>query len=276
MNPKIAIHETAFVTCAFRAWDDSLSQDVYAKLWPQKKTEEHAKRYAQAVSEHEPFAHSIRNRYFYQKIDQLHRSGKVALLINFGCGFSMYPFLMDENLVHIEIDQPDVIGYKKKKILEWQSSGKLPRREIHHIASDFNDKNFGELLASISSIKKGRPSFILIEGVLFFIGMDDTERLFELFNTLQGQGEFIGSVSFTKSLEETEAFRRLISFVEGNLEKNQKFHYQTVPHEFYKELHDYELIDHQDTLSLAGTYAPQHLLNPNDVLNEHMYLLKKQ
>ena len=36
---NIKIHETAFVTSTFRAFDENLSQDNFAKLWQNSKTE---------------------------------------------------------------------------------------------------------------------------------------------------------------------------------------------------------------------------------------------
>ena len=77
-------------------------------------------------------------------------------------------------------------------------------------------------------------------------------------------------------LEQQLVFKKLIDYVEDNLEKNERFQYQTVPDEFYANLKGYELIDHQDTFSLSAIYKPKRTLTKEDVLNEHMYLLKKQ
>lgn len=275
MKEKIAIHETAFVTSAFRASNEALSKDTYAKLWPTDKTEEHAQRYANSVSKYEPFAHCLRNRFFLETMNKLIAADKIGVLINFGCGFSMYPFLLDENLLHIEIDKPDIIDYKKQKIESFVKDGTLPHREIHYISTDFNHDKEIALLSEIKRIKKGRPSFILIEGVLFFIGRGDAERLFNLFEKIQDANEFIGSVSFRKSLEGTKVFKKMISFIEGNLDKNEKFNCQTVDDKFYRNLGRYNLINHCDTLNLAKTYAPDKSLVIDEVLNEHMYILEK-
>ena len=276
MKPKITIHETAFVTSVFRASDETVSKDVYAKFWPSKKTTKHAERYTKNVSVYEPLAHCLRNRYFLEKIAELHTMNKIKILINFGCGFSMYPFLLDKHLHHNEIDQQDVIAYKSKNIAFWQSIGKLPKRNIQYIVSNFNNDNFESLLLRIESIKKDRPSFILIEGVLFFLGKNNTDRLFKLFDALQGSNEYIGSVSFQESLKATPVFQKMIDFVEKNLEKNQQFHYQMIDDSYYEQLINYRLIDHQNTLSMASTYAPDKVIEKDKILNEHSYLLKKK
>ena len=276
LTEKIAIHETAFVTSAFRASNRTLSKDPYAQLWPTEKTTVHAQHYASSVSDYEPFAHCLRNRFFFEILNNLVTKNKIEILINFGCGFSMYPFLLPKKLVHIEIDKSNVIDYKKGKIQSFQSNGFIPLREVHYIAADFNRDGEAELLSEIKKIKNGRPSFILIEGVLFFISGGDSKRLFSLFDKIQGTNEFIGSVSFRKSLEETEVFKKMIRFIEGNLDKNAQFGYQTVDDDFYQNLEHYSLIDHQDTLKLSETYAPDKSIITDEVLNEHMYVLKKQ
>ncbi len=114
-----------------------------------------------------------------------------------------------------------------------------------------------------------------MEGVLFFLGKSDTTKLFDLFNRLQGPEEYLASVSFQPQLEKQAVFKKLIDFVEGNLEKNQQFNYQTVSDSFYREMEGYKLIDHQHTLSLSKRYVPENKLPFEEILNEHMYLLQK-
>ena len=275
MQQKINIHETAFVTAAFRAGDQSLSKDPYAHLWANELTNLHAESYSNAVSSYEAVAHCLRNRYFYDSLSMLIKREQIDLLMNFGCGFSMYPFLLDSSLLYLEIDTNDVVSYKEEKTKFWQQEGVLPERDIRYIPADFNAPSLEELYEKLLPLCKGRRSFILIEGVLFFLAREDTKRLFELFNRLQYKGEYIGSVSFRPSLEDKPVFRKLVDFVEANLEKNQQFTYQTIPDSYYNKIEGYKLIDHQDTLMLSSHYIPDTTLPSAKVLNEHMYLLQK-
>ena len=275
MIEKIAIHETAFVTSAFRAADPELSKDKYAQLWPIGKTSIHAEKYANTVSEYEPFAHCLRNRYFYETLNQLTKIDAIETLINFGCGFSMYPFLLPGKLKHIEIDKADVIDFKKQRIKTWTSQGRLPKRAIQYLAGDFNQENMEPLLTELNKSINTSKCFILIEGVLFFLAKEATSRLFGLFNSLQKPNDYIGSVSFRPEVEKTTVFRNLIDFVEINLNKNEQFNYQTIDDTYYHGLSNYELMEHRHTLSLAKKYAVNKKLTVNEVLNEHMYILKK-
>jgi len=275
VDQKINIHETAFVTAAFRAGDIDLSMDRFAHLWANPIVANHAMSYSSAVSAYEGYAHCLRNRYFHDTIKQLISKENIDVIINFGCGFSMYPFLLDASIQYIEIDKGDVITYKKAETEAWQKEGLLPERNITYLEADFNAASLHDLYKQLAEIKSGKRSFILLEGVLFFLGKSDTIRLFDLFNLLQGPEEFLASVSFQPRLEKQAVFKKLIEFVEGNLNKNQQFDYQTVPDSFYKDIATYVLVDHQDSFSLSERYRPEKRLPFEEILNEHMYLLKK-
>lgn len=276
MEQNIEIFETAFVTADFRASDVALSKDRYAHLWPSEGTKTYRQAYVESVSRYEPFAHCLRNRFFLDKIENLFKEQKIELLINFGCGFSMYPFLLPKTLAHIEIDMPQPINYKKKKITDWCASKKLPERDITFLEADFTSNYEQPLLEKIRSIKQNKRSFILLEGVLFFIGKPETDRLFNLFSSIQGTGEYVGSVSFQKKIESRTAFKKLIQFTEERLVANEKFCYQTVEDSYYLNMADYTLVDHENTFTVAKQYAPKKTLEPDEVLDEHFYILKKQ
>lgn len=95
----------------------------------------------------------MRNRYFLDTLKGLIQKQEIEVLINFGSGFSMYPFLLDENILHIEIDQPEIVDYKKRQLQEWQIKNILPKRNIHFIGVDFSINYQQELYTKIQSVK---------------------------------------------------------------------------------------------------------------------------
>lgn len=115
---NIQIHHTAFLISNFRSYDEDLSQDVYAKLWNSQANEKWIKQYLQEVSTEEVYSHCLRNSYFLDTIKGLIQENKIEVLLNFGCGFSMYPYLIDEEIIHIEIDKTEVLDFKNLKIKE--------------------------------------------------------------------------------------------------------------------------------------------------------------
>ncbi len=274
IKKSIEIHETAFVTSAYRASYESISKDYYAKLWRNPKTTAWIKNYSKSVSSEEAFTHSLRNRYFLEKIKESVQNNKIDLLINFGSGFSMYPYFLNENLTHIEIDKPDIIAYKKDRISDFLADYKLPKREVHYISSDFSKDYEMPLLYEINKIKANRSSFILIEGVLFFLNRKETLRLFDLFSKIQKKNDLVGSVSFQDQMEETETFKKLIKFFKEQVVLSDHFEYQTINDGFYNGLKNYTLVDQQDYFSIKAKYAPEKSFT-EEILNENLYILTK-
>jgi O-methyltransferase involved in polyketide biosynthesis len=276
MDGSIKIHETAFMTATYRASNEALSKDPYSRYWTNPQTDEWNRHYGEKVSPDEPFTHCLRNRFFYETIQQLVQNNEIEVLINFGCGFSMYPYLFDSNLMHIEIDQQDVIEYKKAAVDELQNAGKLPKRNIHYISKDFNLEK-QELVDEIKSITQGRTSFVLLEGVIFFLNQKITEELFDLIAQIQTPRSYFGSVSFLDRIEETPCFQRLIAFAEQELILEGKFEYHTLPTSFYTSLPAYDLVAHEDYVSLSKQYSPANAIKDGDeILNEQLYLLQRK
>lgn len=272
---NISIHETGFVTSTFRSFDENLSQDNYAKLWQNSKTQQWIEEYLVQVSSEEIYTHCLRNRYFLDRIKDLVHNQEIEVLINFGSGFSMYPFLLNEKLINIEIDKPEIVDYKKVKIKDWQKENILPKRNIHFIGVDFSENYKEDLLSKIHSIKANKPNLILVEGVLFFLDREETDNLFNFFSIIQKSGDYIGSASFQETVKETQAFKNLLGFFSRKVSKTNENDYQTIQDEYYKSQENYKLIDHQDYFSLSKKYENKIKQSKELILNENFYLLRK-
>ncbi len=259
----------------FRAMNASLSKDYYSKLWNNKRTKIWVTDYLKEVSSEEVDTHCVRNRFFLEKIQQLIKEAKIDILINFGSGFSMYPFLLNESIEHIEIDKPDIIDYKRHKVSNWVQTGELPEREIHFLGVDFESDYKEELYTKIQKIKKNKRSFVLIEGVLFFLNKNQTDTLFGFFNEIQKQGDYLGSVSFNSTVKKTKAFLRLLNFFNERISKTSKDDYLTLENNFYKEKSTYKIKEHKDYFMYFKELKNTVNLKETDILNENFYLLEK-
>lgn len=269
------VHETAFMTSMFRAMDESLSCDTFSKLWSNTKTKVWVDAYLAEVSSEEVKTHCVRNRFFLDKIKQLFKEKKVDTLINFGSGFSMYPFLLDGSIKHIEIDKPEIIDFKKKKISKWIKEEKLPNRNIHFVGTDFSKDYEAYVAAELKTFQKSKRTFILLEGVLFFLSKNQAERIFNFFEKIQQKGDYIGSVSFDDSIEKRAAFIRLQDFFINKKLTTSKSNYLTLNHNFYKEKASYSIIEHKDYFHYSKEINNTINLNTTDILNENFYLLEK-
>ncbi|WP_408040993.1 class I SAM-dependent methyltransferase [Tenacibaculum amylolyticum] len=269
------VHETAFMTSMFRAMNESLSSDTFSKLWSNSKTKTWVDAYLTEVSSEEVQTHCVRNRFFLEKIKQLFKENKVDTLLNFGSGFSMYPFLLDGSIQHIEIDKPEIIDFKKKKISNWIKEGKLPNRKIHFLGTDFSKDYEASITTELKALQKTKGTFILLEGVLFFLNKHQAERIFNFFEKIQKKGDYIGSVSYDASIEKRAAFLRLQDFFFNKKLTTSKSDYLTLSHNFYKEKASYSVIEHKDYFRYSKELNNSINLKTTDILNENFYLLEK-
>ncbi|WP_299438127.1 class I SAM-dependent methyltransferase [uncultured Aquimarina sp.] len=270
------IHETAFVVSTYRSQYEDVSKDIYAKLWNNSSTDSLIPEILENVSTYEAILHSLRNRFFYESMKSFFESNKGGTLINFGSGFSMYQFLMNDNVSTIEIDKKDIIDYKKEKIDQWIQEKKLPNRDILYISLDFNTLSEEEIVKSLKPHLKKEPIFILLEGVLFFLDQQTTKKLFKVFRNIQRSGDIVGSVSYLPEIEHTKVYRRLLHYFDSHNDTNDSFSHQTISNSYYQNIDGYTLKEHVDEYSLAKTYASEFGINDkNQILNENMYLLKR-
>ena len=273
---NIEIHETAFMTSMFRSSDQDLSGDTFAHLWDNDKTRVWVENHTNEVSVWEPTLHCLRNRYILDTINEICDSEELDVVVNFGSGFSMYPFCTSESLHHLEIDKEEVISYKRQCINAWMMEGVLPERSIEFIKADFNQENQTSLKEKLISVCREKKSLFLIEGVFFFLDPNATSALFELFSEVQEEG-YVVSVSYVPSIEATQAFQNLQKFFEQRLGMGKEFEYQLIAEEYYINQKKYDLVDHVEAFQLIERYLPgKRAPRENDILNEHIYLLKKK
>lgn len=273
---EMKIHETAFIVSTYRSYHETISKDIYAKLWNNPATEALIPAILKNISVHESALHSIRNRFFYEQIKDFFSKNNGGTLINFGAGFSMYQFMLDDNVVTIEIDKKEIVDFKKKKVDSWTQEGKLPKRTILYESIDFNKNPEEEIVNRIKLLMHKKPTFILLEGVLFFLDRTTTDKLFSVFSGLQNHGDKVGSVSYLPEVENTEVYKRLLQYFDSNNDTNDSFSHQTIPNSYYKNINNYSLVDYADEYSLAKIYASESgITDKTQILNENLYILEK-
>ncbi len=270
------IHETAFVVSTYRSYHEDVSKDTYAKLWNNPGTDALIPDILKRVSNHEAMLHSLRNRFFYEKMNSFFDKNNGGTLINFGSGFSMYQFSFDDKVSTIEIDKKDIIDYKKEKIDHWTKEGKLPQRDIQYTAIDFNKNTAEEIVETLRPMIKKEPTFILIEGVFFFLDRKTTNKLFQVFKGIQNPGDVVGAVTYLPEIEKTKVYERLLNYFDSNNDTNDSFSHQTIPHSYFESIDGYVIQENTDEFELSKIYAPNNKINTkNEILNETMYLIEK-
>ncbi|MFC5044510.1 class I SAM-dependent methyltransferase [Aquimarina hainanensis] len=271
------VHETAFIVSTYRSLHETISKDPYARLWNNDKTNSLLPEIFQQISSKEAILHAIRNRFFLEELTAFFKHHPTGTLINFGAGFSMYQFILPAHIHTIEIDKQPIIEYKKSQIGQWIKDGTLPPRVIDYHAVDFATNTTKEIVAKIAPYIQHTPTFVLLEGVLFFLDTTTTNKLFEVFSLLQKPGDQIGSVSYQPEVASTEVYNRLLHYFDRNNQTNELFAHQTIPSSFYHSINGYTVEKEIDEFTLAATYAPEeNILIKEAILNESLYILKRR
>ncbi len=270
------IHETAFVVSTYRSHHEDISKDTYAKLWNNPATDAIIPDIFKRVSKYEAILHSLRNRFFYERMNTFFKKNEGGTLINFGAGFSMYQFSFGNYVNTIEIDKKDIIDYKKDKVDHWTKEGKLPTRDITYSAIDFNKNTPTEIIASLRPLIQKEPTFILLEGVLFFLDRKTTNTLFEVFKKLQELGDLVGVVTYLPEVENTQVYKRLLHYFDSHNDTNDSFMHQTIPEAYFRNIDGYKVIENTDEFELSTIYAPEHgIKDKTTILNETIFLLER-
>jgi len=270
------IHETAFIISTYRSYYENISKDSFAKLWNNADTDKLIPEILNDVSKHEALMHSIRNRFFYEEMNNFFIKNKGGTLLNFGSGFSMYQFSFSNSVTTIEIDKKEIVEYKKEKIDLWMQEGLLPHRDTQYLSIDFNTSSTAQMTTAISDILSKKPIFILIEGVLFFLDRTITNTLFEVFDRIQNPADQLGVVTYLPEIEKTAVYKRLLNYFDSNNITNDSFKHQTIPHSYFQDMDNYRIKEKTDEFELAQVYAPNHNIKiEEELLNETLYVLEK-
>jgi len=270
------IHETAFVVSTYRSHYETVSKDEYAKLWNNPATDALIPDILNSVSEYEAILHSLRNRFFYEQMNSFFQKNNGGTLINFGAGFSMYQFSFTNNVSTIEIDKKEIMDYKKEKVDRWTKEGKLPKRDIQYLAIDFNQNSIVEMVDSLRTTIKQEPTFILIEGVFFFLDRKTTNKLFNVFTALQKPGDLVGCVTYLPEVENTLVYNRLLHYFDSNNNTNDSFNHQTIPHTYFQNINNYKIKEKTDEFELSKIYVTDSgVQDKSEILNETMYVMER-
>ena len=164
------ISASAFLVNESRARNEALSLDIHAKLWVDEDVRKLWTQFNDEVYNRDPRAMAVRNRFFLGRLNDFFSRHPGGLFLNIAAGFTSYPYLMDPRVETVEVDLPDVVTYKSRRVKEFQEAGQLPRRRVCFLAADLNsDPGRRALEASLAGIIRERPSFILLEGISYYL-----------------------------------------------------------------------------------------------------------
>jgi len=272
------VHDSAFIVNAFRAREVHASADRFAPLWVSEETRQWADQYAEKVGSTEVLVHALRHRFFLERLTQFIETVPDGVFINIGAGFTNYPYLIPAGVPCCEIDTEENLQFKTQKLAEFELNSDLPVRTVKFIAMD--DLNDLALIAKLEPVLKewinNRPSFVLFEGVFFYLEAKTISRLLDILASLQHSGDIIASTSFRPEECYKPMFQRLVDYC-GTDYKMRGFTPTTVPTIFYRQQPHYSLVAHENYYRLGKEYGlEEQLSNPEEVLEEDCYILERR
>lgn len=272
---EIFVHDTAFIIAYYRSQQPSISLDPFAKLWVRPGLEKWTEQFATAVSPHDELLHCLRNRFFYTELNDLWPSEEQILFLNFGAGFSMYPYVLPKKIKTIEADFQEVVHYKSQKTKQFTRDGLLPERTVTHWEADITRAaSQADLIQKLDKYRDYKK-VVLIEGVFFFLTKAQIDSVLAFSSKLLSKDDLLMCVSFDDSLKQTEVFRKLTNYFNEVLPIDDNSH-TTLPHTYYKNLPEFELEKHSNSWELGRELSVIPLqLQESDILNEHFYVLRK-
>lgn len=191
MESERDLAQTASLVNESRRRREDISRDRFAKLWV---LESAASMWDEMASEvgHSDVELPLRNRFFLDRLDYFLANDQVTSFVNFGAGFTSYPFLTARACPSAEIDLPHVIRFKRNQVAKWQEGGQLPNREVSFLDADLTDvSRVKELLDGLRSWLQGWATFVLMEGLTYYLPIEARRRLFAGISSIQTAGSIL-------------------------------------------------------------------------------------
>jgi O-methyltransferase involved in polyketide biosynthesis len=273
MKVKKHISETAFLINDARASMVNLSKDIYAYLWVNSKTKKLHNEYMEKAYPCLDLESCLRNRFFLENIKDFIQQHHNCVFVNLACGFTNYPFLVD-HAKYIETDLKHVIEFKKSKMAKWQKEGKLPKRKIDFYAVDFNNEKDLEKLEKLLLFKlKNKLSFILLEGITYYLKTKISKRIFNICRRAQSKNSLLALNCGNSALRSHPLYSNFKNFL--NKKHGYKTDITTLGINSVESIGGYAVKRLTNIPKLEKVYTGKSTLNFKKIFPEYYIVLEK-
>jgi O-methyltransferase involved in polyketide biosynthesis len=228
---------TAFVVNLSRARQVALSGDEYAHLWVTPETQALWDELAREVYPHDDVSLSLRNRFYLTRLRAFVAAHPTPTFVNLGAGFTSYPQLVDARCRSIEVDLPGIVTYKRDRVDAWVRDGLLPLRPLTFHAADLMQPVDLDALATALVDWCAGPSFVLMEGLVYYLARPALDRLFAMLARAQQPGSVVAFEYWPTDADRYGVYRRLETYLARR---------------FGRTAHGYTLLDAADVRAIAG------------------------
>jgi O-methyltransferase involved in polyketide biosynthesis len=270
------ISESAFLVNESRARGVKLSKDRFAALWVGDSTRRLWDSFTAQVYPHDAIELGLRNRFFLERLSSFVESFPEPAFVNIGAGFTSYPFLIDKRIACMEVDYPHVIEFKRSKVERWTAEGLLPPRDVKFVPCDLNvGADRKRLALALEEVASRGPSFVLMEGLTYYLSMGLLEDLFEIFRGAQTPGSAMAFDFWRPENASHPVFLRFEKFFAESFGVEQN-RYNFMDPGSIASIKDYRVAELRSVQELEKLFSDTRVLqDPAGILPESYALLLK-
>ncbi|UCF12041.1 MAG: class I SAM-dependent methyltransferase [Thermoplasmatales archaeon] len=271
------ISESAFLVNESRSRRVDISKDIYSHLWTTDSTAKLWKDFSSQVYPYDDIELGLRNRFFLEHLNSFIEKTHNPVFVNIASGFTSYPFLIKNPCKCIEIDLRNVIDFKQKKIKTWIEKGTLPQCNITFLPVDINKKaDIKRLKKSLISIFKNNPSFILLEGITYYLNKQVLNNLFNMISEVQLPDSILTFDFWKPTNSNHPVFKRLSRFFAERFSFKET-QYTFLDFDFIQTIQGYESLELTDIQELEKRFTKNNYLDNYDkIIPEYYAVLKLQ
>jgi len=158
----------------------------------------------------------------------------------------------------------------------WQKQGRLPDRPVEFLSADLkNKKDLEKLAKALGSAVGDSPSFVIMEGLTYYLDRGFLNRLFGMISQVQTSGSMLAFDFWKPGVDEHPVFRRLKEFFSERFGR-EEIEYNLFDIDFIQSIRNYEMIELTDIQELERIFAQtDQLSNFEEILPEYYALLKR-
>ena len=277
MNMRNTISDSAFLVNESRSRRVDISKDIYAHVWTTDETHRLWKDFSEQVYPYDDIELSLRNRFFLDQLQSFISATKKPIFINIGAGFTSYPFLVDTSCTCIEADLPHVIDFKQRNIRSFIKDRILPERDITFIGVDLSkETDRARLQHELVSLVKNHPSFILLEGITYYLDKSVLIHLLNMFCNMQTTGSLLSCDFWDPSVVTHPIFKKFIQYFDDRF-GHKKTQYHLFDVDFVTSIKGYHIRKLTDIQQLEKQYLNTTILKDYEkILPENYVVLKKE
>jgi O-methyltransferase involved in polyketide biosynthesis len=228
---------TAFVVNLSRARQVALSGDTFAHLWVTPETQALWDELAREVYPHDDVSLSLRNRFYLTRLRAFVDAHATPTFVNLGAGFTSYPQLVEARCRAVEVDLPGIVAYKRDRVDAWVREGLLPARSLTFHAADLMQSADLDRLAPALDGWCAGPSFVLMEGLVYYLSRAVLDRLLAMLAHAQRPGSLLAFEYWPTDAARYGVYRKLETYLARR---------------FGRTDHGYTLLDPADVRAIPG------------------------